>query len=244
MVDRGEVSQPFEAVRADFQTSGRGQMGNSWESEEGKNILMSLYLRPTNIEISRQFVLSMAVSVALVEAIEPLLAPEQREALKVKWPNDIYLGHRKLAGILIENRLMGHDIIDTIVGIGLNVNQTEFLSGAPNPISLAQATGKTYDVPELAQKIVTAIHEHMHLVDLDDDAQVSRTYWARLFRADGGVHTFADANGRFYGIIASVGLDGRLMLKDLEGFKRSYLFKEVEHVIDVDGNDVIPNMPE
>ena len=126
-------------VVADYQTAGKGCGTNSWESERGKNLTFSMLIHPTDIPASQQFRITEVVSVALCEVLErylltvPELAALDRrslatngtqEGLSIKWPNDIYMGDKKICGVLIENRLQGNVIVDSIIGIGLNVNQT------------------------------------------------------------------------------------------------------------------------
>ncbi len=243
MVDRGEVTDPLTAIRADFQTRGRGQVGNGWESEPGSNLLISVYVRPREVSVDRQFIISMAVSLAVVDTVRGVLPRRLWPALKIKWPNDIYVGERKLSGILIENRLCGRAISDSIIGVGLNVNQLAFHSDAPNPVSIRQLTGRAEGIGAMARSLVTSISAWMTLVDSAEDAIVMRDYWAALFRADGMCHDFADGNGRFTARIDSVAPDGRLSLALPGGETRSYLFKEVEHVILLkDGSEVTPNL--
>ena len=121
------------AIRTDFQTAGRGQTGNGWESEKGKNLLVSVLLKYPEIAASEQWRLSMLVAVTLYEAIAQFV-PEQM--LTIKWPNDIYVGSRKICGILIENSLRGNRLSSSIIGIGLNINQRNFDINLPNPTSM------------------------------------------------------------------------------------------------------------
>ncbi len=242
-VDMGEISEPFDAIRADFQSRGRGQVGNGWESENGKNLLISVLAKPQNVDVSRQFIVSMAISLATTDTIAPLLKPEQRRMLKIKWPNDIYVGDGKMVGILAENRLSGRFIADTIIGIGLNVNQEVFTSGAPNPVSIKQLTGEENGIAALANELIINLRIRLGQVDNQEDAELMRAYWDRLYRADGQPHMFADHEGRFMATITAVAPDGRLTLTTDDGERRSYLFKEVEHVIRTEsGCEVTPNL--
>ena len=120
-------------VVADYQTAGRGCGTNTWESERGQNLLFSVLLHPKQVVASRQFHISMAVSVAICEALEQFIGD-----VSIKWPNDIYWRDGKLGGILIEHTLQGSGIKDSIIGVGLNVNQRQCTSDAPNPVSLWQ----------------------------------------------------------------------------------------------------------
>ena len=129
---------------AECQTAGRGQRGNTWESAPGENVTMSVLLHPDGIEPRRQFAISEAVALGVAETLDIYLPAGMRA--EVKWPNDIYVGNRKICGILIENRITSTTIERAIAGIGLNVNQELFVSDAPNPVSLRQLTGARHCV--------------------------------------------------------------------------------------------------
>jgi BirA family biotin operon repressor/biotin-[acetyl-CoA-carboxylase] ligase len=131
-------------VVADYQTAGRGCGTNRWESERGRNLLFSLLIRPHGLSANRQFHLSMAISLAISETLGQHVGD-----VSIKWPNDIYWRDGKIAGILIEHTLQGALIKDSIIGVGLNVNQREFRSDAPNPVSLWQISGQETNREEL-----------------------------------------------------------------------------------------------
>lgn len=243
MADSGQPLEPMDAIMADFQTRGRGQVGNSWESERGRNLLISVFSRPRGVDVARQFVVSMAVSIAVAETVASSLPQGMRREVKIKWPNDIYVGDRKISGILVENRLAGRMIADTVIGVGLNVNQEVFTSPAPNPVSLKNLTGGEADILLLANSLIGSLRLRLAMVDEGDDAEVMRLYWGFLYRADGACHAFADARGRFNARIVSVMPDGHIALQTADGERRSYTFKEVEHVIPLPcGADVTPNL--
>ena len=126
----------FTVVSTNFQTKGRGQMGNSWISNRGENLLFSMLIYPHTIKANEQFVISQVVSVALANVLRRYVCD-----IKIKWPNDIYWKDNKIAGILIENSLLGHHIERSIIGIGLNINQNTFPNFLVNPISLQMITG-------------------------------------------------------------------------------------------------------
>ena len=153
---------------AEYQSAGKGCGSNTWESERGKNLTFSVLLHPTEIRAKWQFRISEAVSVALCETLEHLfrpLSPSGSSPDSVEQevtPNDIYVGDRKICGILIENRLKGSTITDSIVGIGLNVNQREFLSDAPNPVSICQLTGEETDREALLQAFLKELSKERH----------------------------------------------------------------------------------
>ncbi|MCQ2226466.1 MAG: biotin--[acetyl-CoA-carboxylase] ligase [Bacteroidales bacterium] len=227
LIVSGEADN-FMIVTADYQTAGRGQVGNCWESENNKNLLFSILLRPQSLDVRLQYYLSMAISVAVVAAISPIVASA---SVKVKWPNDIYVGDKKLAGILIENTLRETKIGDCIVGIGLNVNQDKFLSDAPNPVSMLNITGREHDISLIAE----SIRRHMMLA-LDDVnnqrwSDIISAYMSILYRYDGEFHPFRDPQGDFMARISAVEPDGHIHLIDEKFSERIYTFKEVEFII-------------
>ena len=207
-------------VVAEFQTAGKGCGSNSWESERGKNLTFSLLIHPEEIPANEQFRITEVVSVALCETLASLVD----EPVTIKWPNDIYVGDRKICGILIENRLQGAAIKDSIIGIGLNVNQRVFLSDAPNPVSLYQLTGQETDREALLQQLLTAFER------VSASQTVSRDYRARLYRK-GIPALYEDCYGRFLATLTDVEPDGRLVLQDEKGQLRTYAFKEVRFIV-------------
>lgn len=205
-------------VRADFQTAGKGQIGNSWESEAGKNLLFSMILYPLRVSVENQFLLSQIVSLAIKKALD-----EYTDGTTVKWPNDIYWNEKKLAGILIENSLQGNKIKSAVIGIGLNVNQKTFVSNAPNPVSLLQITGKRQNRKALLDKI------HRNIMELYAELNLSeiRTAYAEaLYRKD-GFHTYSTETETFQARIISVHSDGQLELETKPGERKGFYFKEV-----------------
>ncbi len=212
------------AIMARAQTSGRGQRGTSWESAPGKNLTLSLLLNPKGLPAAKSFILSEAVAVAVAETIE-MVEPDVK--VSIKWPNDIYVENLKLGGILIENSLRGEEVGHSIIGLGLNVNQEEFLSDAPNPVSLFQITGIEYDVDEIADQMVEAmISEAETAVSAYDD--LHQRYMARLWRGT-GTHKFTDAatGESFSAAVAAVEPTGHVQLLTTDRRTLSYAFKEV-----------------
>lgn len=214
-------------VAARAQTAGRGQRGNSWEAEPGRNLTFSILLRPTTLEAARSFEMSMIVSLALLRTLQPLL----EEKVSIKWPNDIYAGDRKLCGILIENAFCGTHIERSVVGIGVNVNQKEFRSDAPNPVSLTQLTGQSYDLDALLRDITSAILSDLADYEKAPDPQgLSERYRASLWRGT-GAHDWLDcATGQVvHASIAHVALSGHLTLDTRP--PRTYAFKEIAAIL-------------
>ena len=205
-------------VWANYQTDGHGQGSNHWESERGKNLTFSVLMHPTHLPANRQFHISMAVSLAVTDALGQYIGD-----LSVKWPNDIYWRNAKICGMLIENRLKGMQICDSIAGIGINVNQREFQSDAPNPISLWQITGQETNRQALLEDIICRMESYM----LQD---VRERYMQTLYRRK-GFHPYCDAQGAFMARIEDVEEDGHLVLMTEDGERRRYAFKEVSFVI-------------
>ncbi len=210
-------------LTADFQTAGRGQVGNVWESASGQNLLASIALMPKHLDVRQQYYLSMAISSAMVRALSPIVS-----TVRMKWPNDIYVGDKKLGGILIENTLNGLLIQNSIIGIGLNVNQTKFTQGAPNPISIKNITGNNQSVSAIAQSIQAEIATALQLVDAELFDYIHAQYMNVLYRYDGQYYPYADVKGSFSARIIGVEPDGHLLLLDTTGQTRRYTFKEVE----------------
>ena len=217
-------------VTAREQTAGRGQRGNSWESEPGANLTFSLILRPQQWPAARQFELSMAVAVGVCRALRRALPPDAD--VRVKWPNDIYAGNRKMVGILIENTISGSLITRSIAGIGINVNQTIFRSSAPNPVSMARLAGHPYDLDALLSSVVTEI---LHTTEnaLTSPTHLTDEYHTLLWRNDGKLYKWLDtATLRiFEASIERVDPAGPLILRLPDGTPRPYLFKQVAAVL-------------
>ena len=207
-------------VWADHQTAGRGCGTNTWESERGKNLLFAMMIHPVDVPVNKQFVVSMAVANSIATVVSKYV-----KNVSVKWPNDIYAGDKKLCGILIENRLQGDVIKDSIIGVGLNVNQLCFVSDAPNPISLANLTGHLFDREELLRELLATFEAEW--ADLEG---VRSRYLPRLYRRK-GFHRYRDAQSEFSAEIVTVEDDGHLLLRNIDGYDHRYAFKEVEFVI-------------
>ena len=220
----GELSE-FSVVITKNQTAGRGQIGNSWESEQNKNLTFSIVLYPHFVKIHKQFRITQLVTTALADVLAPLIP-----GFCIKWPNDLYAGDKKLAGILIENTLTGPVISSTIIGIGLNVNQMKFRSNAPNPVSMKMITGKDYDIELLFQQIRQALFIRYIQWMEHGIKPIKKDYFKQLYRND-GFYPFTDDNGTFTAKIDSVQETGHLLLTDLSGNQRTYAFKEVAFVL-------------
>ena len=227
-------------IRTDYQTAGRGQAGNSWESEEGKNLLFSALLKYKDIRAAEQWRVSLLVAVALWEVLASRLIASSPHRLTIKWPNDIYFGDKKLVGILIENCLVGEYVEYSIVGIGVNVNQTKWLSNAPNPISMKEITGQEYDVEELMAEWIAAVR----LWEGRTTEELTAIYMQHLYRGNGW-HKYVerevslqptmiasqDTAGAFLAELVGVTAQGELVLRKENGEEKKYHFKQIRFVV-------------
>lgn len=216
-----------DAVVAVEQTAGRGQRGNTWSSKAGENLTFSLVWEADFLAAREQFLLSEAVALALVDT----LAGYGIEAT-IKWPNDIYVGHKKICGILIEHDLgIAGRLARTIVGIGLNVNQTEWDESIPNPTSIALLTGERRGTNDVFGDLYEALERRFEQLKNAPDS-VQTDYLARLYRLN-KPSTYALPDGKqFRGTIRDVRPTGELMVEHEDGgFVKPYLFKEIEFVI-------------
>ena len=213
-------------VSADEQTAGKGMGSNGWESEVGKNLTFSLAVDMSFLPAERQFLLSEAVPLGIVEVLDTSLPPEK---LSIKWPNDIYFENHKLAGILINSTIKACMMDISIIGIGLNVNQMQFQDWPTHPISLKQITGKTYDLQPLLEQI--AEHILIKVEQLKSSpASIEHDYLKRLFR----YRAWADyeVDGKVLRLLMT-GIDefGRLLLVDETNYRYCFDIKEIKFVL-------------
>ncbi|GAA4401993.1 biotin--[acetyl-CoA-carboxylase] ligase [Nibrella viscosa] len=220
-------SEPEEGlvILTDHQTAGRGQRGNHWEAQAGQNLTFSLILRPFFLNATEQFWLNMAISLGIADALEPLTGA----MLRIKWPNDIYLDNQKLGGILIENTLQGYSIAWSVIGIGLNINQTQFRF--PTATSLLQRfpVEEEYNRPALLTTVLERLEQRYLQLRTGQLALLKASYLQRLFRYQ-EEHDFVAHNERFRGSIVGVDATGRLAVQTGDTL-RYFGFKEVEFVI-------------
>ena len=213
-----ERSDANLVVWAEYQTAGRGCGTNRWESERGMNLTFSMLIHPKELPATQQFHISMAISLAICEAIGQYIGD-----VSIKWPNDIYWRNGKIGGILIENTLKGSSIMESIIGVGLNVNQRLFKSNAPNPVSMWQICEHETDREALLKEILEAFERIL-------GSMIREQYLLKLYRRQ-GYHPYADKEGVFMAEIVTVEDDGHLVLRDDNGKERRYAFKEVQFII-------------
>lgn len=227
----------FTCIYTDFQSAGRGQTmiggtsSNAWESEMGKNLLMSLLIRPNDVPVEMQFFINQVVAIAIVEELNNIV-PDKN--VVIKWPNDIYAGDKKLCRVLIENTVIGMNIDTSIVGIGINVNQKEFFN-APNPTSLSLISGRNINIEKLRKAIIKRIIKYYEDVFVDVKLpleELYNRYYSLLYRRD-GLHKYALPTGeRFMASILGVDAYGMLSLKHADGSIHKYAFKELVYIFE------------
>jgi len=207
------------------QSAGRGHLANKWESEPGKNLTFSIYIRPKFLPVEKSYLLSKVVCLGLDRYLSNFV-----DQVRIKWPNDIYVGDRKICGILIENGIMRGEICQSIIGIGLNMNQRRFVSDAPNPVSLSQLTGDQYELKEEIKKLLAQIdYYYQYLVEGHFD-EINRLFVSKLYRLNEW-HQFQDEKKKYRGKIVGVNGTGQLQIQEEDGNVNAYHFKEVSYLI-------------
>ena len=223
---RDEKYREGDVVWADFQTAGRGQRGHLWHSRKGENLTFSAVLEPTFVPIAEQFSVSEVVALSLVDMLS-----EYGIEAKIKWTNDIYVGDRKLVGILIEHSLSSNALRRTIVGVGINVNQREFDPSIPNPVSMAQLLDRELDAEEVLQCFLKHLQRNYESLREGTKEELHDRYNALLYRKN-EYYTYALPSGeKFRAKILGTAPSGALRLEDDKGKTKDYLFKEIEFVI-------------
>ncbi len=216
-----------DIVIAERQTAGRGQRGHSWESAEGQNLTFSLILEPRFLPINEQFLLSEVLALGLVDTLA-----EYKIEARIKWTNDIYVGDKKIVGMLVENSLTGGCLARTIAGIGLNINQTEFDPSLPNPTSMSLVAGRKFDREEVLTRLHHNIMSLYESLRCDEKEMLQSRYRSTMYRL-GEKHPYTLADGTvFEGTIRGVRPSGELQIEhSSDGSLHEYLFKQVEFVI-------------
>ncbi len=216
-----------DIIVAERQSAGRGQRGNKWLSGEGLNLTFSAVVCPTGLEAREQFRISQAAALALCDVLQSYsLRPT------IKWTNDIYIGECKIAGILIENRLSGAMLARSVVGIGLNVNQTQFDESLPNPTSMMTESGEEYDRTQILDRIEQALQRRMEQIEQSSEREWEQDYHSLLYRR-GECHKFRLPNGEpTLGTIVGVESTGHLVIQWAEGQRERYSFGEIDFIIE------------
>ena len=226
LANEGNLPEGF-VVLAYNQNYGRGHDTNSWESEPGMNLTFSMVLYPRFLPPGRQFILTKVVALAVRETVSQLIP---QHTVSIKWPNDIYIDDRKVAGNLIQHSIMGSGIDNTIVGIGLNVNQLEFSSDAPNPVSLRIISGQEYKLDDVLGLLCRNIDKYYELLRSRYFGQIDRAYLEHFYRIN-IFSNFRKDGLAFEAKITGVSTFGHLMMETREGDFLKFAMKEVEFVL-------------
>ena len=213
-------------IMAHFQSAGRGQRGEMWDSEPGKNLLFSMVLKASCLDMENYFLLSKIVAISINETIEELSG----KTGFIKWPNDIYMDGKKIAGILIENQWKGKNIDNAIIGIGLNVNQVNF-DQLPQATSLSLLTSKTFDLYEVLYIIYQKIDAYYGKLVKKQFKQVDQYYFDHLLYSNEWKYYIQDNGEQIEGMIIDVKSNGLLELQLMNGETKEFNFKEIEFKI-------------
>jgi BirA family transcriptional regulator, biotin operon repressor / biotin---[acetyl-CoA-carboxylase] ligase len=214
-------TEPGTVILADFQTNGKGQGENHWNSDEKANLLFSIILKPTFLEATRQFYLSMAISNGIAFFIQ-----QYSDQIKIKWPNDLYASNKKICGILIENTVMGNFLYTSVVGIGLNVNQQRFPTELSGATSLYLLTGKKFDLNDMLRQLLNNISDQLETLVQHNHSKIRIDYLNQLYLHHEW-HTYEDATGTYTGRIIDIEESGEILIRSQSGEIKKYGFREV-----------------
>jgi BirA family biotin operon repressor/biotin-[acetyl-CoA-carboxylase] ligase len=223
LIDEG-MAEHGMVVRADFQTKGKGQLANLWLAEEGKNLLISIIIDTRAFAIEKQFFLNAATCLSVAEM---LMTNYNIPHVSIKWPNDIYAGDKKIAGILIENSLRGSQWTNAVVGIGLNVNQAVF-SDLNRATSLFNQTQEKQKVKSVLKNLLKILNKHFLKIGTDEQA-LFEAFNQNLYKVNKEI-VFTKKNEWYKGIVKGVNVQGELEL-EVEGKLKRYKHKEIELVL-------------
>jgi len=223
----------FTVFAARYQTNGRGQKGNTWESAVGENLTFSILVKPKFIKAEDQFLISQITTLGIVKYLR-----NRGITASIKWPNDIYVNNRKICGILIEHYLGGDKLSASIIGIGLNLNQKRFASDAPNPTSVINETGTCLVIEKELELLLSSIEELYHDTDVDHYVglakKIEKDYLSHLYHIN-EYHLYEDTatNERFEAKIHGIDKYACLVLERRDGGVKSYTFKEVRYILNL-----------
>jgi BirA family biotin operon repressor/biotin-[acetyl-CoA-carboxylase] ligase len=213
----------FTVVVTENQIKGRGQQGSTWESEVGKNLIFSVFVVFDALNVLDKKYLSYAVSLAIFEVLQQENIPR----IAIKWPNDILSANKKIGGILIENSLKGSKISSSVIGIGLNVNQTRFSSTLEKASSLKLTSNRTFNLEQLLEDMVVSLQSKIALLNTKDFSSLESSYLRVLYKKNTPT-MFKDRKGAlFMGIIRGISMDGKLQVELEDEMLREFGIKEI-----------------
>jgi len=212
-------------IRTDDQYEGKGQGSHTWVSQPGLNITGTLVIFPDQLEASDQFTLSKTFSLAIACFLELFI-----DEVKIKWPNDLYAGDKKIAGILIETAIMGKYISHAVLGVGVNINQKIFPSDIPNAVSVSILTGLDHNLPDLEQLLIESFLNQYRMMEATRFNEINDQYINRLFRYNEWAY-YRALGKTLYGKITGVNEYGHLMIETGSGLVESFAYQEVEYIL-------------
>lgn len=229
-------SNPIEGtvISASFQYAGKGQIGRFWESEDGKNITCSTILRPTFIRAHDQFYLNMAISLALADLIDHILKEVDLKA-SIKWPNDIYVGDEKIAGILIQNSIVGKNLNASVIGTGININQIQFSGNIPNPTSIATLLTREIDLESAFNSLFDFLS--LRYTELKTRYAgnlmqgMKQAYLDRMYRLNTWADFKTEDEELFSGRIIGIDEIGRLQIQRENDSIKTFSFREIQFIL-------------
>ena len=217
----------LSVIAAVSQTAGRGQRGNRWLSKPGDNLTFSMLIRPQGLPVREVMVLTCLATLAVRDTLRGEGVPAV-----IKWPNDIYVGKKKICGMLVENGLDGTDIDWSVIGIGINLNQTEFPGELLNPTSLKRLTGRSYELDPFLEKVCREIEKLLPgLVSMEGRNGLREAYERDLFQKDiDASYRDLSTGEEFTGVLRGITPEGLVRI-EAEGQERTFGFKEVGYIL-------------
>ena len=227
LVENADNLSEGTVVWVENQTAGIGQSGNSWLAESGKSLTFSVLLRPTFLPVAAQFELHKVLSVAVCTTLQQLL--HERDDIRIKWPNDIYVGNRKICGMLVNNKISGNSYSFAVAGIGLNVNQTDFDPSLPNPTSLKTVAGKDFETFDILQDLLHEIGVWYTKLKLGETETINENYLKKLLNL-GQQKSYRYHNETINATITGIDKFGHLQLQTTDNKSITCDIKEIQYI--------------
>ena len=225
LLDPDSVEE-FTVICARTQTAGIGQPGNVWVSQPGANLTFSLILKPSFLAAADQYELTMMLAVAVAESVSQRVGTHP---VAIKWPNDIYVGDKKICGILTTGQIHNTHLSQAICGVGLNVNQTTFPAWVPDPTSLKILTGTDHDIEGVLGDLLRQIS--LRYEQLKSDAEAIRTRYLQLLYRKDREASYETADGIVHATITGVDRFGHLLLRRADGTAMTCDIKTIRFII-------------
>ena len=220
-----DILDDLTVVVSKHQTKGRGRNGNVWSNEPSLNLAFSIYKRFSDLEIDKKFMLNVITSISVYKTLEKYNLSD----LKIKWPNDIMAGNKKISGILIENNIRGNRIKHSVIGIGININQSKF-KNLPDATSIFIETGKLNSVETIAQELQKILEKNFDRFKINE-FELIKNYNSLLYRKNETSNFLAKDMSKFWGEIIKVGINGEITLRESNKQFSKYSEDEIKLII-------------